>query len=95
MANRNIVSTYNDFELEFRPGLGYRIWMPAKYSDVNIEIEGEYSDRNNPDPDNIVYSVHVATGNHFFLTPDQVERFAEQLTVAADVARHFNEFLNR
>lgn len=90
----NIISKHNDFELEHRPGIGYRVWSAGR-NGVGIIVEAEYADSFNPDPNNLKYNVFVQVSAVDILRPDQAQNLAQDIVDAQEAANLFSNVLNK
>lgn len=89
-----IISEYNGFELEHRPGIGYRVWSYCE-DEVDIIVEEEYADNSNPDPNNLKYNVFVQVSAVDILQPTKAQNLAQSIVDAQEAADLFSDVLNK
>ena len=90
----NIISEHKGFELEQRPGIGYRVWSIGE-DEIQIVVEAEYADSFNPDPENIRYNVFVEVSAARIDDPRKARRMAQDIIDAQEAAELFSKVLNK
>ena len=90
----NIISRHKGFELEQRPGIGYRVWSNGE-DEIQIVVEAEYADSFNPDPENIRYNVFVQVSAVDIWHPAKAKKMAQDIIDAQEAAELFSKVLNK
>lgn len=89
----NIVAKHKNFQLEHRPGIGYRVWHSGSFQG-DIFVEADYKDRHNPNPEELHYSVFITVPSAMIFDAREAKKMAGNIVEAQEAAEVFESFLN-
>ena len=89
----NIVAKHKNFQLEHRPGIGYRVWHSGSFQG-DIFVEADYKDSRNPNPEELHYSVFITVPSAMIFDAREAKKMAENIVEAQEAAEVFERFLN-
>lgn len=92
MTARTIVAASHGYELEHRPGIGYRIWGPT--SSPELTVDTQYQNIYRKDPDKLTHTVRITPYFRNHLTPEEMEHHANRAFEAAAAAQELQKYLD-